>query len=141
MELTLDKLRAITERPIVAILATVNPSGSPQATPIWYLYDHETHTFNVTCHAGRVKARNVRRNPKVSLVIVDTVGPGDPLIVNGTAEVIEEGAEELTYAMACRYEGEAKGTAQAEELIDYARRIGEPRVIIRITPEKFLHGA
>ena len=141
MELTPDKLRKKTERPIVAILATVNPSGSPQATPIWYLYDHETHTFNVTCHAGRVKARNVRRDPRASLVIVDTAGPDAPLIVNGTAEVVEEGAEELTYAMACRYEGEAKGKAMAEELIDYARRIGEPRVIIRITPEKFLHGA
>ena len=135
---TPEQLTEITKPPLLGILTTVNPDGSPQATPIWYLYDGET--FNVTCHGGRVKVRNVRRNPKVTLVVVDTASYGDPLIVRGTARLIEEGADELTHRMARRYEDEAKGRATAEGLIEHARTIGKVRVIIRITPERIIYG-
>jgi PPOX class probable F420-dependent enzyme len=138
MTIAVQQLREITKTPLIAILATVNPSGSPQATPIWYDYDGEH--FIVTVHSGRVKARNIRLNPKVSLVVVDTVNNGTPLIVNGAAELIEDGANEATLRMGVRYEGEAGGRKEAEGLIDYARSIGERRLIIRITPERIIYG-
>ena len=132
------ELEEITRPSLVGILATVSPNGSAQATPIWYLYDGET--FIVTGHTGRVKVRNIRYNPRVSLVVVDTLNNGQPLIVNGTAVLIEEGADQYTEVMCIRYQGEAKGKEGAQGLIDYARGIGQRRVIMRITPETIIYG-
>ena len=133
-----QQLLEITKPPLLGILSTVNPSGTPQATPIWYLYDGEH--FKVTCHSGRIKARNIRGNPKVSLVVVDTAGYGEPLIVTGTARLVQEGADELTYTMSRRYQEEPKATKGAKELISYAHSIGQKRVIIEITPERITYG-
>ena len=123
---------------MLGVLSTVNRDGSPQATPIWYLYDGEH--FNVTCHSGRLKARNVKRNPNVTLTVLDTVNNGTPLLVKGAAEIVEEGANELTHVMSRRYQDEAPARKEADELIAYAASIGERRVIIRITPSRISYG-
>ena len=101
MPLTTEKLAEITKAPVLGILTTVNPDGSPQATPLWYYYDGEH--FNVTAYPHRVKVRNIRRDPRVTLVVVDTANYGDPLIVSGVAELVEEGAAEATERVAIRY--------------------------------------
>lgn len=132
-----EQLEEFTDRRLLAVLSTSNPDGSPQATPVWYLYDGAY--FKTTSHAGRVKVRNIRRDPRVTLVVVDTSGYGKHLIVKGTAEIIEKGGDEFTHTMARRYKGEDEGKASADDLIGYARRIGQPRVIIRITPEKTIY--
>ena len=128
-----EQLEELTRQPLLAVLATVNPDGTPQATPLWYHYDGRT--FNTTSFAHRVKVRNIRKNPKVSLVIVDTANYGKELIVRGTAELVEDGVPEATLRNAVRYLGEEKGRAEAAELT-----AGGPRVIIRITPERIVHG-
>ena len=74
MPVTLEKLQEITGPTLLGVLATVNPDGTSQATPIWYDYDGQA--FNVTSFANRVKVRNIRRNPSVSLVVVDTISYG-----------------------------------------------------------------
>ena len=130
MSLTKEQLSEITLPPVLGVLSTVNPDGSPQATPIWYRYDGEH--FNVTAFENRVKVRNVRSDPRVSLVVVDTANNGPLLIVNGKAEIVEEGAPEETLRHAIRYDGEEKGRASAANLR------GQPRVIIRINPERVI---
>ena len=120
------------EQPLLAILSTVNRDGSPQSTPVWYMYDQGR--FKVTSRGDRVKVRNIRRDPRVSLVVIDTAANGDPLAVRGTAEVVETGGDDFTYTMARRYEGRRRGDREAERLIDLARGLGEPRVTIEITP-------
>ena len=76
--------------------------------------------------------RNIRRDPRVSLVIVDTVNNGAPFIVNGTAEIVEDGAQDETLKHAIRYVGEEQGPTNAANLT------GMPRVIIRINPERII---
>ena len=120
------------EQPLLAILSTVNRDGSPQSTPVWYMYDDGR--FKVTSRGDRVKVRNIRRDPRVSLVVIDTAANGDPLAVHGAAEVTETGGDEFTYTMARRYEGRRRGDREAERLIDLARSLGQPRVTIEITP-------
>jgi PPOX class probable F420-dependent enzyme len=127
-----EQLKEITKAPLLGILSTTNPDGSPQATPIWYDYDGEH--FNVTSFTHRVKVRNIRKNPKVSLLVVDTAGYGEPLTVIGTAEMIEEGAHEATQRLGIRYQGEEQGRASA------ARMSTQPRLIIRIAPERVFYG-
>jgi len=128
------KIEQFAGQPLLAILTTVNADGSPQSTPVWYLYDGER--FKVTSRGDRVKIRNIRRDPRVAIVVVDTAANGDPLTVRGTAEVVEEGGEAFTYTMARRYEGRRRGDKEARGLIDLARGMGQPRVIIDITPER-----
>ena len=130
MPATPEQLEEVTKVPVLAILATVNPDGSPQATPVWYEYDGQA--FIVTSFTYRVKVRNIRQNPRVSLVVVDTANNGQPLIVNGTAELIEDGAQDATQRLAIRYEGEERGRASA------GRLAGQPRLIIRITPRRII---
>ena len=128
-----EQLAKITKPPVLGILTTVNPDGSPQATPLWYYYDGEY--FNITAYPHRVKVRNIRRDPRVTLVVVDTANYGDPLIVSGAAEIVEEGAAEATERVAIRYEGEHAGRESAARLNARGQR-----VIIRITPERIRHG-
>ena len=57
--------RDLLERPVVGVLATINPDGSPQASPVWLDYDG---TFvRVNSARGRQKDRNMRARPRVSL--------------------------------------------------------------------------
>ena len=134
MSISNEQLEQFTAKPLLGILATVNPDGSPQATPVWYSYDGRH--FNTTAFTHRVKVRNIRANPRVSIVVVDTASYGEPLIVNGTAELVENGVAEATVTNAIRYSGEERGRASAADLT-----AAGPRVLIRITPERLIYGA
>ena len=131
MPIDRDQLEEFTQAPLLAVLSTVNPNGTPQATPVWYEYDGEA--FIITSFADRVKVRNIRHNHRVSLVVVDTVSYGEPLTVNGTATIIEKDTQEATQRLAIRYQGEELGRVSAAHLA------GRPRVIIRIKPERVLY--
>lgn len=56
-----------------AVLATVNPDGSPQTSVIWIGRDDDGVLF--TTVAGRVKHRNMVRDPRVSITIIDSADP------------------------------------------------------------------
>lgn len=117
-------------RPLLAVLSTASPSGSPQASVVWYGY--EDGCFIVSAFANRHKVRNIRRNERVCLSVVDPEDHDRPLMLRGRAEIVEDGAQEATRRLAVRYLGQEQGERRADEL---ARR---PRVILRIRPESFL---
>jgi hypothetical protein len=52
-----EKARALIARPVLASLATLNPDGSPQITPLWVDLDGDDVVFNTA--QGRKKARNL----------------------------------------------------------------------------------
>jgi len=110
-----------------AALATLMPDGQPQVTPVWCDYDGQ-HVL-VNSAQGRQKDRNMRRDPRVSLAIVDPDNPYRYLEVRGrVVEVTEEGAEEHIDRMANKYLG----------LDRYPhRQPGEKRVLYKIEPEHF----
>ncbi len=80
----------LLERPLLAILATTMSDGSPQATPLWFDYDGEF--IRVNAAAGRVKDRNMRREPRVALVILDDATPYRYVQIRGRVVKIIEGA-------------------------------------------------
>ena len=131
MPMTPEQLTEYTSRPLLAVLTTINPSGSPQATPIWYYYDGQH--FISTAFTNRVKIRNMQRDPRVTLVVTDTTREDAVLIVQGTAELVLDGAREATERLAMRYLGEEEGKRRAAQL----HNIGE-RVLIRVTPRKII---
>lgn len=78
------------DRDFHAILATISQAGRPQLTPIWFLY--EEGRIYVSAQASTVKARNLRRNPAISICVDG--GRGDPryVVLSGDATLVEPGA-------------------------------------------------
>ena len=56
-----------------AVLATVNPDGSPQTSVMWVGRDGHDLLFSTV--EGRVKHRNMRRDPRVSVTVIDSADP------------------------------------------------------------------
>ena len=90
-----------------AHLATIMPDGLPQVTPVWI--DRDGDFLLVVSYKGRIKDRNIRKNPKVGLEISD---PEQPYrYVSVQAEVVairEEGAEAQLDKLSLRHLGKAK---------------------------------
>jgi len=67
-----DEQRAFLDAKRFAVLGTMNPSGSPHLTVMWYLLDGDEILFNTA--AGRQKEGNLERDPRVSLLVYDDGG-------------------------------------------------------------------
>jgi PPOX class probable F420-dependent enzyme len=107
-----------------AHLATVMPDGSPQVTPVWFFY--ENGKFIVNTARGRVKDKNMTKNARVALSIMDPDDPYAHISVRGSiVNVTEQGADASIDALAKKYLGKDK--------YPY-RRAGEVRVIYEIEP-------
>ena len=108
-----------------AHLATIMPGGQPQVTPVWVDYDGRQVIINTA--VGRQKDRNLQRDGRLALSIVDPDNPYRYLEVRGrVAQRTLEGADAHIDAMAKKYLGQDK--------YPY-RRPGEIRVIYKVEPE------
>jgi len=124
-----EKYRDLFQKRAFASLATIMPDGTPQVTPVWCDYDGTNVLVNTA--KGRVKDRNMRRDPRVSLAIMDPDNPYRYLEVRGkVSEVTENGASSHIDKMAKKYLDKDK--------YPFAQP-GEVRVLYKITPEK-VHG-
>ncbi|HYX87742.1 MAG TPA: PPOX class F420-dependent oxidoreductase [Gaiellaceae bacterium] len=107
-------------------LVDLRPDGSPHVTPVWVDYDGE-HVL-VNSAYGRCKVRNIARDPRVAVDVLPAADQQSGYVsVSGTAELVDDGADEHIDTLAKKYLG----------LDEYPfRSPGEQRVIIRITPER-----
>src|SRR2546421_6038721 len=80
----------LLERPLFAHYATVRADGAPQVNPMWFLWDPERGVIKMTHTKTRHNYRNVRREPRVALSIVDPDDPYRYLQVRGVVESIED---------------------------------------------------
>ena len=118
---------ALLKEPQLAHVATIEEDGSPHVTPVWVDTDGKHILFNTA--KGRVKHRNIARNPVVAISMVDKGDDFRTLWVKGTAELIDEGADEHIDQLAKKYLGQDRYPF---------RKPGEQRVIVRITPTQKL---
>jgi PPOX class probable F420-dependent enzyme len=101
-----DAARAAIEDGHPVSLTTVNPDGSPQTTVVWVGMDGDQ--LVMASLDDRSKLRNVRRDGRVSLSMLTggtTHGLDSYLVVEGTAEVVEGGADVWLQHLAVRYLG------------------------------------
>ena len=104
-----------------AYLVMLVKDGSPQVTPVWCDFDG-THV-RINSARGRVKDRNMRRDPRVTLAIQDPDNPYRYLEVRGrVVEITEAGADAHIDKLAKRFLGADKYPF---------RRPGEKRVVVR----------
>jgi len=112
-------------------LATTRADGRPHVVPIWFVLDGDD--IILTTGASSVKARNLRRDPRVSLAVDDQQPPYSFVMLEGTATLAEDAPDLLDWAT--RIGGRYMGADRAEE---YGRRNGVPgELLVRITPTKF----
>jgi PPOX class probable F420-dependent enzyme len=120
--LTEDDIALLGETQL-AHVAVIDADGAPHVTPVWVDTDGESILFNTA--KGRAKYNSLVRNPVVAVSVVDKANDFRTLWVKGTAELVENGADEHIDRMAQKYLG--------QDTYPY-RQPGEERVIVRIRP-------
>ncbi len=123
--LTEEQIKLFTD-PNFVHLATLMRDGSPQVTAVWV--DYRDGYILVNTAEGRVKDRNVRRDPRVAVSVLDASDPYARVFwtAGRVVEVTTEGAEDHIDFLAHKY----LGTERYEW-----RQAGEKRVILKIAPE------
>jgi len=107
-------------------LGTLMPDGSPQVTPVWV--DREGDTIIVNTAKGRQKDKNIQRDPRVSVTLIDPENPYRYLEIRGrVVETTDKGAKDHIDKMAKKYLGVDK--------YPYAQP-GEQRLLLKIQPER-----
>lgn len=127
LDLSADVLDFLAQ-PHHAVLATIGRDGMPQQTVLWYEFRDGVIVMNTA--AGRVKERNIRRDPRISVCV--TGGPRAVTFL-GDAELIDdqEVAQRDIYQLAVRYNGPAVATRQSREQFSK-----EHRVTVRLVPSR-----
>jgi PPOX class probable F420-dependent enzyme len=121
-----DAVRKLFDDPNPAVLATVNPDGSPQTSVVWVGRDGDE--LVVSSQAGRRKERNIRRDPRVSISVYDREDPQKYVEVRGVATITED----IGRALAVRLDEEYEGPGAGDEYLRLPPEV--VRVVIRITP-------
>jgi len=107
-------------------LATMMPNGTPQVTPVWFNTDGTYILINTA--EGRLKDRNMRARPDVTLCIADPANPYRYIQIRGkVVEYISEGADAHIDALSFKYQGVPKYQH---------KQPGEKRIIFKIKPVK-----
>jgi len=121
----LAKYRDLFDKKAFAFLATVGSDGNPQVTPVWV--DHDGRHLRINTARGRVKDKNLAKNPHVALAVADPDNPYRYVQVRGrVVEMTEEGADAHIDALAKKYLGQDRYPGRAP---------GERRVTVKIEPE------
>jgi PPOX class probable F420-dependent enzyme len=116
-------------------LATISADGSPHVAPIWFVHDDGDLVFN-TWHTS-VKAKNLRRDPRASLVVDLEEPPYAFVIVRGTVSLADD-LDEIRH-FATSIGGRYMGADRAEEF--GARNGVEGELLVRLHMDKVVaHG-
>jgi PPOX class probable F420-dependent enzyme len=111
-------------------VATIMEDGSPQITPTWVDVEQDG-TVLVNTAMGRVKQKNVTRDPRIAVSVIDKNNPYHMASIRGkVVEQTRQGADEHIDKMAKKYLGMDRYPGRSP---------GEERVILRIKPEKVAH--
>jgi PPOX class probable F420-dependent enzyme len=123
-----EQARAFLNEKRFAVLATLNRDGTVQQTTMWYLLEDDTILMNTK--AGRLKERNMRRDPRISICVEDGYSY---VTISGKVELVDdpEVSQRDIYRLAMRYYGDEHAARQMME-----RFSGEQRVTLRLKCER-----
>ncbi|MEK7701138.1 MAG: PPOX class F420-dependent oxidoreductase [candidate division NC10 bacterium] len=106
-------------------VVTFNADGKPQVTMVWMDVDGDEVLFNTA--DGRLKPRNLRRDPRVIISVQDRNDPQSYMVFHGKASVTEAGADDHIDTLAKRFLGADRYPF---------RRPGEKRLVVRVKVDR-----
>jgi PPOX class probable F420-dependent enzyme len=115
-----EQARAFLNEKRFAVLATLNRDGTVQQTTMWYLLEGDTILMNTK--VGRLKERNMRRDPRISICVEDGY---NYVTIAGKVEMIDdpEVAQRDIQRLATRYHGETRAAQQMAEQFSKEQRV------------------
>ena len=119
--------RELLAGPNFGHLGTVNRDGSVQVSPVWVDLEDGRPAFNTA--EGRVKWRNMRRDPRVTLEVIDFTDGYRSVEIRGRVEMTRKGAREHINQLALKYTG--------EPFENYVEGVARVKVIVE--PERFIY--
>jgi PPOX class probable F420-dependent enzyme len=119
-----DATLALLDGKNYAVLATINPDGSPQTSVLWVGRDGNDLLFSTV--AGRVKHRNMERDPRVSATVLDSADPENYVELRGRVSMTPDVDRALDTRLSWKYDGRDPGED----------RPGAVRVVVRMVVEK-----
>jgi len=120
-----QKYEDLLSKPAFGSLVTLMKDGSPQVSPVWL--DREGDYVIVNSAKGRVKDRNMRRDPRVAIAILDPENPYRYVEIRGrVVDITEKGADAHIDKLAKKYLGKDKYPW---------RKSDEVRVLYKVKPE------
>jgi PPOX class probable F420-dependent enzyme len=122
-----DNVRALAKANSFPTVVTLLPDGTPQARIVWIDADGDHLLINT--ERDRQRTRNVRRDPRVTVLLVDPANPYEQVEVRGhVVEIVEdESARAHIDALSQKYLG-----------TPYGAEISSPRVILKVAADKII---
>ncbi len=117
-----DNVRKLVDGRNFAVVATTNADGSPQSSVVWITRDGDDLLFATV--RGRRKERNLRRDPRVSVTVLDDADGYEYAEIRGTATITEQGGRELINELSRKYQ-DADFPDEPADVV---------RVVVRISP-------
>ena len=138
---TKEITRFLTQGTFTGKLATVRNEGGSHGVPIWFVLDNERSSGDeigdivFTTGDMSVKAKNIKKDNRVSICVDDQIPPFSFVTISGTARIYPYRQDEVLM-WATKIAGRYMGKENADE---YGRRnSGEGTVLVRITPERII---
>ena len=127
--MTREQLEQFLAEPRTIMVAAIRRDGRPQVTPNWFYWDGER--FYISTTRIRQKYKNLRRDPRVQLVLDEPTG-FRTVLIDGTAELWEDIDRGLPYFghISLKHRGHMPDEAKQRE-----RLLREERVLVVITPD------
>lgn len=114
----------LLDGPNYAVLATVNPDGSPQTSAMWVGRDGSDLLLSTV--EGRVKHRNMQRDPRVSVTVLDAADPENYVELRGQVTMTPDVGRAVDTALSWKYDGKDPDED----------RPGAVRVVVRMVVQK-----
>jgi PPOX class probable F420-dependent enzyme len=117
--------RRLVDGPTHVVLTTLNVDGSPQSSVVWVRRDGDDLLMSTI--RGRLKTRNMQRDPRVTVCGYDPADPFQYVEVRGTVTLDDRGGDALIDELNRKYIGGP-----------WTLRPGEQRVVVRLTPNRVI---
>lgn len=123
-----EKYNDLLQSNALANIATIGPEGAPQNNPVWFEYDGEHIKFSQTQH--RQKLRNLERDPRIAITIVDPTNPFRYVEIRGAMAKVEPDPDNaFINKMAKKYMG--------QDVYPW-HKPGDQRMVVYVKPERSL---
>ncbi len=120
-----EPVKKVLEDKAYGHVITFGANGRPQVTMVWLDVEGDEVLFNTA--EGRVKPKNLRRDPRVIISVQNRSDPQSYMVLHGTAAITEAGADAQIDKLAKRFLGVDKYPF---------RQPGEKRLIVRVKVDK-----